>query len=110
VKVKFYLTGSSRSPVEEFLVDCSFQIRADFFDAISLLDAGRVLGMPLSRNLSGIYPGLNELRLADRSGQVRIFYYIKKGDAIYMLHAIKKKTQILPKNETELILRRIREV
>lgn len=108
--MKFYLTGSGRRPVEEFLNDCSAELRSDFFDAVSLLTEGQALSMPLSRNLAGIHAGLHELRLKDRSGQVRVFYYIKKGDAIYMLHAFKKKTQELSRKEAEMALKRIREV
>ena len=100
-KVKFYLQGSGRSPVEEFLQEQSEEIRADFVDALSLLASGQILSMPLSRNLAGIYQGLHELRLKDRSGQVRIFY---------MLHAMQKKTQEIPKRDIELILKRIKEV
>ena len=66
--------------------------------------------MPLSRNLASIHPGLHELRIKDRSGQIRFFYFIKKGEAIYMLHAFRKKTQELPKSEIELTLKRVREV
>lgn len=110
MKVNFYLQASGRSPVEEFLQDCSQEIRADFFDAVSLLSAGQSLAMPLSRNLSQIGFGLHELRLKDRQGQFRFFYFIKKGDAIYMLHAFKKKTQELPKSEIDLVLKRIREI
>jgi phage-related protein len=110
MKVKFYLKTSGRSPVEEFLADCSQELRADFFDAVSLLAAGQTLSMPLSRNLSGIHHGLHELRLKDRAGQVRIFYFIKKGEAIYLVHAFKKKTQELPKKEIELALKRLSEV
>ena len=110
MKVKFYLTGSGRSPVEEFLADCSEEIRSDFFDAVHLLTEGQNLAMPLSRNLSSIYGGLHELRLKDRSGQVRVFYFVKRGEAIYLLHAIRKKTQELPKKEIELVLKRIKEI
>lgn len=110
MRVNFYLTSSGRSPVEEFLRDQSLEIRTAVVDTVNLLASGAVLSMPQSRNLSGIYPGLHELRLKDRSGQARIFYYIKKGDAIYMLHAFKKKTQELPKKEIEVALKRIREV
>ncbi len=110
VKVKFYLLGSGRSPVEEFLQDQSADIRSDFLDAFNLLAEGKVLAMPTSRNLAGIHAGLHELRLKDRSGQVRVFYFIKKADGIYMLHAFKKKTQELPKKEVEIALKRIREV
>jgi phage-related protein len=110
MKVKFYLKASGRSPVEEFLQDCSSEIRSDFFDAASLLASGQNLSMPLSRNLANIRQGLHELRFKDRSGQIRVFYFIKKGDAIYMLHAFKKKTQELPKSEVELALKRIKEI
>jgi len=110
MKVKFYLKSSGRSPVEEFLSDCSQELRADFFDAVSLLTSGQLLSMPLSRNLSGIHHGLHELRLKDRSGQVRVFYFIKKADAIYLVHAFRKKTQELPKKEIELTLKRLNEV
>jgi phage-related protein len=110
MKVKFYLQHSGRSPVEEFLADQSQDLRADFFDAVNLLSAGLSLSMPLSRNLASIYSGLHELRLKDRAGQVRIFYFIKKGDAIYMIHAFKKKAQELPKKELEVVLTRIKEI
>jgi len=96
--------------VEEFLQEQSAEIRSDFVDAVNLLAQGQVLSMPLSRNLSSIHVGLHELRLKDRSGQVRIFYFLKKGDAICLLHAFRKKTQELPRKEIEIALKRIREV
>lgn len=110
MKVKFYLKSSGKSPVEEFIQACSAELKADFFDAINLLASGKILSMPLSRSLSGIHSGLHELRLKDRSGQIRVFYFIKKNDSIYLLHAFKKKTQELPKNEIELVIKRIKEV
>jgi len=110
VKVRYYLKASGRNPVEEFLNDCSLELRSDFVDALNLLAAGEKLSMPLSRNLASIHQGLHELRLKDRSGQVRVFYFIKKNDAIYLLHAFKKRTQELPKNEIETVLKRIKEV
>lgn len=96
--------------MEAFLRECSKAIQAEFLDAVSLLEQGKVLSMPLSRNLSSIYHGLHELRFKDRGGQVRSLYFIKRGDAIYMVHAMKKKTQTIPKEDTELILRRLKEV
>ena len=110
MKIKFYLLGSGRGPVEQFLKEQSEEIRADFVDAVNLLAAGQLLSMPLNRNLAGIYPGLHELRLKDRAGQIRVFYFIKRGDGVYMLHAMRKKTQEIPKRDIEMILKRIREV
>lgn len=96
--------------MEEFLQDCSKDIKSDFVDAVALLDVGQLLSMPLSKPLFSIHKGLHELRLKDQHGQVRVFYFIKKGDAIYMLHAFKKKTQELPRKEVDVVLKRIREV
>ena len=110
MKIKFYLTNSGRSPVEEFLAGVSQELRQDFFDAVKLLAQGKNLTLPLSRNLPSIHSGLHELRLKDKFGQVRIFYFIKRQDGIYMLHAFKKKTQELPQKEIALILKRIREI
>ena len=110
VKVKFYLTGSGRSPVEDFLEECSEGLRGDFLDAVSLLSKGESLAMPLSRNLSSVYRGLHELRLKDKNGQVRVFYFLTKIDGIYLLHAFRKKTQELPKKEIEVALKRIKEI
>ena len=110
IRVRFYLKPSGRSPVEDFLNECSSQIKSDFVDAIQLLASGHHLAMPASRSLSSIYSGLHELRLKDRTGQVRVFYYFKKDDAIYVLHAIRKKTQQLPKHEIDLILDRLKEL
>lgn len=110
IRIKFYLTGSGRNPVEDFLKDQSNEIRERFVEAVQWLASGQNLSMPLSRSLSGIHPGLHEMRLKDRSGQIRVLYFMKKADAIYMLHAFRKKTQALPRQEIELALRRIREI
>jgi phage-related protein len=110
MKIKFYLKASGKSPVEGFLKECSLSVQSDFFDAINLLANGKNLSMPLSRSLANIHSGLHELRLKDQSGQYRVFYFIKKNDGIYLLHAFQKKTQELPKKEIELILKRIREI
>ncbi len=56
MRVKFYLKGSGRSPVEEFIQELSSELRREFFDAVALLAAGQILAMPLSRSLFGIYP------------------------------------------------------
>jgi phage-related protein len=108
--VRVYTTSSGRSPVEEFVRGASQEAQNDFFDAVLLLSAGKSLSLPHSRPLANIHPGLHELRIHDRAGQIRIFYYVKKGDAIYMIHAFRKKTQQLPQREIEVALKRLKEV
>ena len=110
MKVKFYLTSSGRSPIEEFLLDLSIELRSEFMDAVILLEGGQNLSMPLSRNLSSIERGLHELRIKDRTGAYRFFYFLKKADGIYFVHAFKKKTQELPSKEIEIIRKRIKEI
>lgn len=110
MKIKYYLTSSGRSPIEDFLQEQSFKVKSDFTDAIVLLESGETLRMPLSKNLSSIHKGLHELRLKDSFGIYRFFYFIKKADGIYFLHAFKKKTQQLPIKEVALVLKRIREI
>ncbi len=66
--------------------------------------------MPLSRNLSGIRPGLHELRIRDKAGQVRAIYYIKKEEAIYLIHGFRKKTRAIPQRELAIIIKRLKEI
>ncbi len=110
VRVKYYITSSGRSPVEEFLNHLSENIRSDFLDALLLLESGQNLTLPLSRPLFAINRGLHELRLKDRSGTYRVFYFIKRGDGIYIIHAFVKKTQDLPQKELEIVKKRLRDI
>ncbi len=108
--IQFYQTSSGKSPVEDFLSGLSHETQTEFVEALNLLEQGRALTMPLSRNLSSIYKGLHELRFRDQAGQIRFFYFIKKGASIYLLHALRKKTQTISKKDRELILKRIKEI
>lgn len=110
MRVRYYRTSGGRSPVEEFLLGLPAATQLEVADAVVLLESGKTLSMPLSRTLSSIKPGLHELRFRDRSGQVRVFYFFKKGEAIYLVHAFRKKTQEIPRKELEIILKRIREI
>lgn len=83
------------------------EIKADFLDAVARLKLGENLAMPLVRPLSNIYKGLFELRLKSKEGAFRIFYFVKKRDAIYILHAFQKKTEQTPGKTMDLIKKRI---
>ena len=110
MKVRFYQTANGRSPVEEFLFALPEGTRLELADAVVLLESGKNLSLPLSRNLASVRQGLHELRFRDKAGQVRVIYLIKKGDAIYFIHAFRKKTQELPSKEIDIILRRLKEI
>ena len=86
------------------------EVLEDLLDAISKLKLGLNLEMPLSRPLGNIYKSLHELRLKDQKGIYRIFYFIKKGDAIYIIHAYQKKTQEIPKKNIGILKKRLRSI
>jgi phage-related protein len=60
--------------------------------------------------LTSIHSNLYEIRIKDKKGQFRVIYFVKKKDAIYILHAFRKKTQQLPQKEKKVILTRIKEI
>ena len=110
VKIKYYQTVTGRSPIEEFLSPLSTGVKEDYFDAEDRLAHGENLTIPLSKPLPNIHKNLHELRFKDTAGIYRFFYFIKKKDAIYFLHAVKKKTQKITAKEKKIILKRIKEI
>ena len=86
------------------------EIRRELGKAIFDLQNGAVLIMPLSRPMSSVDPGVSELRIRDRSGIYRVFYYRRSSPGILVLHAFMKKTQTTPKRELDLAKRRLKEL
>lgn len=84
------------------------EVLEDFLDAVVLLHQGLILRMPLSKTMQSIGNNVHELRLRDKSGIYRVFYVIKKKDAIYIVHAFYKKTQKTPEKNIKLVKKRIR--
>ena len=96
--------------VEKVLRSETREIREDLQDILEKLELGLTLGFPHVRPLTSIYPNLFEIRVKDKKGQFRVIYFVKKKDAIYILHAFRKKTQKLPEKEKKLILKRLKEI
>lgn len=71
---------------------------------------GEILFMPLSRPMTTIAPGVFELRVKDRAGIYRVFYYTKLKDRILIFHAFTKKTEQTPKRELAIGQKRLREM
>ena len=62
-----------------------------------------------NRPMPSVGKGVHELRLKDRSGQYRVFYYTKlKNDILVISFGFKKKTKATPKKEIDLAKRRCR--
>jgi len=85
-------------------------VRREFGKAIFDLQRGNKLSMPLSRPMSSIASGVEELRVRDRSGVYRVFYYTKLGDSVLIFHAFAKKTQKTPPQEIALAQKRLKEM
>lgn len=84
------------------------EIIEDIYSLFDELMAGRHLSLPISRPLPSIAKGLHELRLSSRAGEYRVFYVIRVGTAIFVLHATSKKTEKTDRQTTDLIKKRLR--
>lgn len=72
-----------------------------------LEEFGLELRMPHSR---AIGDGLFELRPKGREGIARVFYCMKVGRKIMVLHSFVKKTNETPKRELDIARRRQKEI
>jgi phage-related protein len=78
--------------------------------AIWELQKGAALGMPLSRPMRSVAPGVHELRIKDSSGAYRVFYFAKSLRGVLIFHAFVKKSQKTPLAELLTGRRRLQEV
>ncbi|MBD3421836.1 MAG: type II toxin-antitoxin system RelE/ParE family toxin [Chitinivibrionales bacterium] len=72
-----------------------------------MMQFGPNLGMPHTRRVG---EKLFEIRLKSREGICRVFYCIKVGRKIVMLHQFIKKSQKTPTKELDTARKRLREV
>jgi len=83
-------------------------IRASYARLTCLLEEFDLeLRMPHSRTMGD---GLFELRPRGREGIARVFYCMKIGRRIVMLHSFVKKTNETPKRELDIARQRQREI
>ena len=54
--------------------------------------------------------GVNEIRIRDVSGAFRIIYVAKFGNAVYVLHCFKKKTQKTSLSDLAIAEKRYRDL
>jgi phage-related protein len=58
--------------------------------------------------MTSVGPGVREVRVRDETGAFRVIYVATRGDAIYVLHAFRKKTQQTPRRDLDLAASRLR--
>jgi phage-related protein len=83
-------------------------IRADYWRLAGLLENhGADLRLPHSKAMGG---GLFELRPHGDEGIGRVFYCMRVGREIVVLHSFVKKTQRTPRHELKIARKRMREI
>lgn len=92
------------------LKDLGVEAAEELADLLALLGTGQSIGLPASRPMPVIENGVHELRIRDRFGNFRIFYFTKFEGAILVFHLFKKKTEQTPKNEIEVAKKRLKEM
>ncbi|MGB7159986.1 MAG: type II toxin-antitoxin system RelE/ParE family toxin [Tepidisphaeraceae bacterium] len=85
-------------------------VRRALGQAIWELQQEAKLGMPLSKPMPAVAAGVEELRVKDRSGAYRAFYYVRSKRGVLIFHAFEKRTRKTPKSEITLGARRLREM
>lgn len=85
-------------------------VRREVGKAIFDLQKGEKLSMPLSRPMPSVAPGVEELRVKDRSGAYRAFYFTKLAGAVLIFHAFEKKSARTPTHEIALGRKRLKEM
>lgn len=86
------------------------EVRRALGKALTDLQKGANLVMPLSKSMTSVASGVEELRLKDAAGIYRVFYFKKSLKGILVFHAFVKKTQKTPTREIEVGKRRLAEV
>jgi phage-related protein len=66
-------------------------VRRELGKAIFDLQKGEKISMPLSRPMPSVATGVEELRVKNRSGAYRIFYYLRLADSVLIFHAFVRK-------------------
>ena len=94
----------------EFIRAQTSSIRRQIGEALRDLQKGISLGMPLSRPMTVIAPGVHELRVRGSGAAVRVFYFVRQSDGILVFHAFQKKSQKTPVREIKLARQRLQEV
>jgi phage-related protein len=92
------------------LKDLGSSAAEELSDCLALLAEGDSLALPVSRPMPSVGSGVHELRIRDRTGNYRVFYFTKFEEAILVFHLFKKKTEQTPKLEIETAKKRLKEM
>lgn len=111
VEVRFYMTGSGRTPVRDFIRGLPGRCQAATLDALEQIEK---FGLPAPgvscRQIAG---KLWEIKI-EAGAAVRVFYVLVTGPEakprMILLHAYLKGSQKTPEHDKHLALKRMKEV
>lgn len=107
LQARFYVTGTGRKPVRDWLLDILPDDRRLVGKDIQKVEFGWPIGMPYCRPLGH---GLWEIRSDLTDGKIgRVIFCIIEGEMV-LLHGFVKKTQKTPPQEIDLASKRKREL
>lgn len=66
--------------------------------------------MPLVRPMPSVALGVSEIRIREREGVYRVFYYVRNSRGILLFHAFIKKSKKTPQREIHLARKRLKEL
>ncbi|MBZ5700945.1 MAG: type II toxin-antitoxin system RelE/ParE family toxin [Acidobacteriia bacterium] len=96
----------ARAAIRLFPKDVRIELGKAIFD----LQKGAILGMPFSRHMPSVAQGVEELRIRDRAGIYRAFYYARSPRGVLVFHAFVKKSRTTPKQDVDLGRKRLKEL
>ena len=86
------------------------EVRIRLGKGLFRLQLGEQIGMPNSRPMPAVAPGVSELRVRGEDGIFRAFYYTASLRGVLVFHAFVKKAQRTPPLEMELARKRLKEL
>jgi phage-related protein len=60
--------------------------------------------------MTGVGPGVREIRVRDEAGAFRMIYLATRPDGVYVLHCFQKKTQRTNRSDLDLAVKRFRSI
>lgn len=86
------------------------EVRVRLGRGLFRMQLGERIGMPNSRPMPAVAPGVSELRVKGEDGIFRVFYYTASLRGVLVFHAFVKKSQRTPPLEIELARKRLKEL
>jgi phage-related protein len=112
MEIRYYETSSGRKPAQEYINSLPEADRAGITGDIELIQEMGIINAPVvTRKLQGKQFKGKLWELKSGTGhQQRIFYILKTGPLMLLLHACKKQKEGAQRRDLDVALKRMKEV